>query len=233
MNARSNDNPLAGLIGFVFIIGIVIIITIIEDKREKKRRKEISDYCIKNDLVYSESVDIPATATRFSLVNNSGHSVEYYAGMSGIRGDYDFIVFDYHYATGSGKGRHDYYHTICVVSNVNFKMPQFFIRDENFILDSLGKLFGGQDINFTSDPKFSKMFVLQGKSEPLVREFFDDRIRTAFVNNHISGYKYEGNKDCLMICAPKMLSLKDRIILLAKAMSIYLEVEKNQNREFV
>ena len=36
-----------------------------------------------------------------------------------------------------------------------------------------------------------------------------------------------------MICATKMLSLKDRIILLAKAMSIYLEVEKNQNGEYV
>ena len=104
-------------------------------------------------------------------------------------------------------------------------MPQFFARDENSIIDTLGELFGGQDIDFDEDPTFSDKFVLQGKSEPLVREFFNSKIRASFVKNHKDAYQYEGNQDCFMISVPERLTLKERLNLLADTMNIFKDIE--------
>ncbi len=45
------------------------------------------------------------------------------------------------------------------------------MRQQGFF-DKFGKALGFQDIDFTSHPKFSKMFVLQGPNEEVVRKFF-------------------------------------------------------------
>ncbi len=64
-------------------------------------------------------------------------------------------------ATGSGKHQQVHQQTICVLKTPGRNAPHFFLRKQNKLFDALGKLFGGQDINFDDDPTFSKTYVLQ------------------------------------------------------------------------
>ena len=215
---------------FAVVVVVAIMVVVIKQKKENERKQEIDDYCKKNNLVYSESAEhIPSGAKNFKLINIEGRN--YYAEMSGTQGDYHFSIFDYYYDTGTKKSGQEHYFTICVMSGDNIKMPQFFVRDENSIIDTLGEMLGGQDIDFDEDPTFSDNFVLQGKSEALVRQFFDSKVRTAFVKNHKEGYQYEGNQDCFMVSAPECLNLKERLNLLSKAMTIFDEIKITPNEK--
>lgn len=201
---------------------------------ERNRIKSISDYCFKNDLKYSEFVhEIPKLATTFSLLAKKGHTNEWKYGMSGMRANYEFHIFEHRSVFGYGKNRHVETTTNCIVLNKDIDIPSFFIRDENFILDSLGKVFGGQDINFSDDQQFSRMFVLQGASEGEIRKSFIRKVRESFVKNHIKGYSYEGNLNCFMVSVSGKLNLQNRIALLNKAINIFNSFNQIKNQEFL
>lgn len=218
------------ILSALFIFAIIIVLAIIETKKENERRKKIKDYCNMNGLEYSESVtSIPVTAINFSLLKEKGHSNDWIVGMSGKRQEINFYLFEHEYVTGHGKNSTTHYETICVINKPDLDLPQFFVRDENMILDSLGKLFGGQDINFTEDPEFSKMFVLQGIQESSVRYFFSSKVRKAFVNYHVKGYKYEGYKDCFVVSISDKSDLKNRLNLLSKAINILRNIIPNDD----
>ncbi len=223
------DLSILGIYGFLAIIlGSIIYFVIVVTNNEIKMKQAIIDYCKNNNLKYFEKAkNIPAVAKSFSLININGHN--YLDEMSGTRGNYTIDVFDYSYVTGSGKRSHYIVNTICIVKGNNIKMPKFFIRDKKAIIDSLGKLFGGQDIIFSEDTTFSNKFVLQGNSEPLIKEFFDSKIRATFSNNHIPEYKYEGDQDCFMLSAPRKLALNERINLISMAMNIFKEFDNSTN----
>lgn len=70
-------------------------------------------------------------------------------------------ICDYQFTTGSGKHQQVHQQTICVLKTPGRNAPHFFLRRQRALFDSLGKLFGGQDINFDDDPAFSKAYVLQ------------------------------------------------------------------------
>ena len=222
MNTSSGDSNLIIFIVIgVVIFVIFVVIALAGAKKEKKRCKDIENYCKKNNIQYHDVVkNIPEIGRKFSVFVNKGLDVRYYAGMEGEHGDNKFYIFDYTYDLGGGKSRIIYDFTICLITNKNAKMPQFFARDENSVTDSIGKLFGGQDINFDEDPVFSPKFVLQGLSEKAIRAFFDEKVRTAFVDNHKTGYVYEGNQDCFMVFIEGRQDIDSRVKLLTDAENI-------------
>ena len=91
-----------------------------------------------------------------------------------IHGDTDEVamgIFDYRYTTGSGKNSHTYRQTVVFFRSPDMDLPQFELKPQSFF-HGIGKLFGYQDIDFQSHPKFSKAFVLRGTSETAVRKLF-------------------------------------------------------------
>lgn len=228
----------ANLIPFILFILTFLMIgitAVIIDSREKKRVKDIQDYCNKNNIKYSEHVsNFPKIAYTFSLLKHNGFSSSCRVVMSGNQGDFEYKIFDFCYLTRGNKGHvNEHYSTICILTNSKAEIPKFFLREENFIGDSLGKLFGGQDINFSEDSTFSKMFVLQGTSETLIRKFFNNRVRNAFVSNHSKGYKYEGYKNSFMIRISDRQSLENRLNILSKSMNIFKEMVSDSDKPLV
>lgn len=132
-------------------------------------------------------------------------------------------TLDYEYTTGSGKNSHTHYQTLCILRSKALNLPHFFTRKENSFFDFLGKLFGGQDINFTEDPTFSKAFVLQGENETAIRNLFNARIRRAFLQFEGTDMQIEGREDILLFnpCIPvepmKVASLIMKAINVKKA----------------
>ncbi len=220
---RSNTDPFAGFFIVIFVFVMVFLVEEYKSKKEQERRDKIKDYCDNNGLEYSElACHIPDKVYPFSIMNSEkGHSHEYVAETSGMRGDYYFSIFEHTYVTGYGKSATYFHDTLCIISREGLDMPQFFLRDENMILDTLGKVFGGQDINFNEDPTFSKSFVLQGYCEEDVREFFNPPIRDAFVRYHLSGYKYEGKNQFFMIARTGGSDIPERLKMLSIGISIF------------
>lgn len=92
------------------------------------------------------------------------------------------LIADYEYIDGHGRQRTTHPQTVFIIEDPEMRVPHFFLRRESRLFDFLGKIFGGQDINFAEDPQFSDAFVLQGKYEGRTRDFFDSDIRKGFVN---------------------------------------------------
>jgi hypothetical protein len=100
--------------------------------------------------------------------------------ISGDAGDVRITLGDYRYRTGSGKNSHTHSYTICVLESDRLDVPGCYLRPEVRFFDALGSLFGGQDIDFSEDPEFSKSYVLQGDNEAAVRKVFDEGVRSWF-----------------------------------------------------
>lgn len=216
------------LIGLVFILVFagVLFFGITLAKKMIKEKNETIEYCKKNGLSFEDTMmaGFPKECKNFKITKK-GKQRDFYYVVSGIRDNVYFSVMNYKYSDNepprestflgmkvisrTGNRRHqkpDYYATLCFLSVDGLNMPHFFIRDESFIMDSLGKVFGGQDINFNDDPEFSKMFVLQGDNESEIRRFFNSKIRSSFVKFHQKGFVYEGVGKHLFVYTPNNYS---------------------------
>ena len=234
-----------GLI-FTLIMGVIFVFLFFIAKKFVKERNETMEYCRKNGLTFEDTMmtSFPYECKDFKITKK-GKERSFYFVVSGKRNNIDFSVMTYKYSdnvppkestflgmkvisrSGSKYRKPDYYATLCVLSADNMKMPHFFIRDESFIMDSLGKMFGGQDINFEEDPDFSKKFVLQGDDEGKIRTFFNSKVRSSFVKFHQKGFVYEAVDKYLFIYNPnsfdkiekKMQFLADSLKFLPVLMS--------------
>lgn len=96
--------------------------------------------------------------------------------ISGDAGDVRISIFDYQYTTGSGKNSRTHSQTVVALESAGIQAPAFSMRQQNAWLDRIGKLLGGQDIDFDQHPKFSEMFVLKGPNEDAIRSFFSPQL---------------------------------------------------------
>ena len=89
--------------------------------------------------------------------------------------------------------------TVCVLGASGLDLAHFFVRPENKLLDFLGKVFGGQDINLEEDPAFSRAFVLQGYDAEATRQLFDEQVRRHFLRYRGRRLQVEGWQESLMV----------------------------------
>lgn len=213
---------------FIGIFSIIIIVSIYQSKKNKERQESIRRYASLNGLNYKQEVAGFPVEYKFKI-NDSGHSHLYEALLLGERNGISFVTFDFAYTTGSGKNSQRHIHTVCLLSSADKEFPDFFIREENAFFDYLGKLFGGQDINFTEDKTFSKKFVLQGSSENLIRRFFTSKVRNAFVTGHKKNYVYEAHGDTFAVQGTGFMKPNERVRFLSDCMRIYKEIIPSEN----
>ena len=222
-----DSSDLFAICFIVGIIAIVVISSIIESKKAKARAEAIKKYCFSNGLTYREGSDIIPCGGSFKITER-GYGQRYRNIVIGKNGETEFTICDFIYETGSGKSHHTYHNTIVSLMNPYANIAPFFCRDENVIFDTLGKLFGGQDINFDEDKEFSKKFVLQSHIEQAARRMFNSKVRKAFVSNHVSGYEYEGSNGTFIICCNRFLEIPERNQFLMKAIKIFQAMCNNQ-----
>ena len=212
---------------FICVISLLILfISMVKGKIDEKRLQAICDYCSKNGFqFYEERTKIPINSKALSVMSERGKTNIWGAEICGKSNGFDFYIFEHYYSIGHGKCKDQTTDTICILTKFEIDLPQFYVRDEHFFSDDLNKLFGGQDINFEDDPVFSNKFILQGKSEPSIRRFFNRKIRDVFVNNHINGYVYEGFRDCFAVVKKEKMDVDGIVNLLADAIKIFKQFE--------
>ena len=124
-----------------------------------ERRKELAAWAHSRGLAFNRAKDTTLD-DRFPDFDclRRGHS-RY--GHNLIRGRWsgrEFLGFDYHYVTGSGKNRQTHnFSAVVLVSDVLLR--PLFIRPEGFF-DKVGEFFGLDDIDFES-AEFSREFYVK------------------------------------------------------------------------
>lgn len=207
---------------FIFVVGYMIY-------QEKKRCDALKAMAPKMGFTYVERDN--SIRDKFAHLNifKRGHSHENRNVMVGIRDGVKVTLNDYSYASGSGKNKTHYSYTICIITDPTLRLPHFYLRRENSFFDYLGKLFGGQDINFPEDERFSSAFVLQGMVESETRNYFNDRIRSAFIKFAGTDTQVEAQNDSLIIHRGTKLPPEQWGSLLKDTFSVYEVLRDNES----
>lgn len=160
--------------------GVLLIVGLVAGSYwyEKKRTEALYAWAASRQLVPMEEGHLLQELGRFKLLNQ-GHSRSVRNVVRGQREQGQLTVFDFSYVTGGGRNRTTHKQTVVVLQTPGRMTAPFFIRRQRAILDAIGKVFGGQDINFEEDAQFSKGWVLQGEEES-VRRVFTPRLREFF-----------------------------------------------------
>lgn len=189
---------------------------------EKKRTEKMEAFAQSRGFAFEgEAHSIGNQLYEFKLFNQ-GHSATVKNAMRGAKEVGAIHVCDYQYVTGSGKNRHTHHQTIAVVHTPGRNAPHFFVRRQNRFFDAVGKLFGGQDINFDDDPEFSKTWVLQTSGdEGSLRHFMSSRLREHLTRVADRNFVLEVSGEYMLIHQSKRLKKEEDIdALLADAVNI-------------
>ncbi len=127
-----------------------------------------------------------------------GHSRRTTGGITGDSGDMEITVADYRYTTGHGRTRHTHVQTVCILRRRWLDLPACSLRPQRRLSDFLGRLFGGQDIDFADDPEFSSAYVLQGENEDAVRALFTPERRARFAAQRGKNFHFEAQADTFL-----------------------------------
>jgi hypothetical protein len=182
------------------IIGLIVVVTIlafvISNQRTRARREGLSRQATLMGLTYAEegSSDRQAQLPGFHLFEE-GHSKVMRNVMEGRYRAVDLTTFDYHYSTGHGKNRNNFYQTVALFHFDRDPLPPFVLKPEHVFL-KIGQVFGMQDIDFTQNQEFSKRYLLQGADEQEVRQTFRSYILDYFQRHE--GWNVEGGGEWLV-----------------------------------
>ena len=142
----------------VVVIAVVFVAIVYGYLASEKRRKELCAWAISRGLTFSSTKD-RGMANRFTEFKclHQGHSRYAYNIMRGNWRGQGVLLFDYHYATGSGKNRSDH-HFSAAIATAPYLLQPLMIRPEG-LFDKITEFFGWDDIDFES-AEFSRKFYV-------------------------------------------------------------------------
>ena len=140
-SGNSAGSFVIAIIPFLLMVGVAIYVVY----QEKKRKKEINDFCIRNGMTYQDKIiTLPSTAQQFAIVNLGGKRT-ISSVMSGTRNNIKFYIFEVTSEqleeSVSSRGRRQNAcigHTVCLMINTQTRFPSFYLRDSS---DKLSKSF--------------------------------------------------------------------------------------------
>lgn len=170
------------LLGFLVVIGLPVAMLLLAIRTQKRRTAAFAAWANTRSFAFEpRRPEVVGELASFRLFQRGERrAVSNYA--AGRADGCDVRIFDYSFQTGSEKNSQTHNQTVCVVDGDARHDVHFFCRRQNTVFDAIGKLFGGQDVNFDEDPAFSKAFVLQTNGdEARLRTFMSPRLRALLV----------------------------------------------------
>lgn len=119
--------------------------------------------------------------------------------MTGSRGGLKVSIFDYWFAEGSGRSTHNYKQTVGTFSKAGASLPYFEMRPSG-VADKVWDALADKNIQFESDPEFSRRWVLRGALDNNIRSLFTSALRD-FLKGLVAQEKWriEGTSDTLVL----------------------------------
>ncbi|MEM6750854.1 MAG: hypothetical protein AAGA57_10835 [Planctomycetota bacterium] len=184
------------------ILGVIALCVVLYKitKHVERKRTEAMRF-VAGDLGYGFDEEAEAAApwreAGFALFE-PGHGKDASNAMAGDAGDVELVAFDYRYSTGSGDSTTHHVLAVAALRVPGATLPPFHLRAEGFGQRLIAAL-GGQDIDFDTQPAFSKGYRLTSKQEEATRAFFDDALLTFFATRHDPKLTVETQGDRLIV----------------------------------
>jgi hypothetical protein len=144
---------------FVVVALVILAVIIFGWYAANQRRKELLAWAHSKGLQFSTE-RYYGFDDRYPAFNclQQGSDRYAYNVITGQLADREFLGFDYHYTTGSGKNRQDHHFSAIILQSPILLKP-LLIRPENF-LDKITEFAGFNDIDFES-AEFSRKFYVK------------------------------------------------------------------------
>ena len=178
---------------FFFIVALAVISAVIYGwYAADKRRKELFVWAQSRHLSFSPQKD-HGFDTRYPKFNclNHGSSRYAYNVISGTLANREFLGFDYHYTTGSGKNRHTHNFSAIVLQSPILLKP-LFIRPENFF-DKITEFAGFDDIDFES-AEFSRKFYVKSSDKRWAYDVIHPRMMEFLLSKPLFTIQFDLNR---------------------------------------
>jgi hypothetical protein len=132
-------------------------------------------------------------------------------------------LFDYSYTISTGKSASTITQTVAAYTQGR-SLPLFEMRPEGF-LDRIGDAFVHNDIDFDSNPEFSRRYLLRGPEPEKIRALFTPALLTFFEGfNTEDKWHIEGNGNSLLLYrsavivdAEQIISFRDQTAAMAQS----------------
>ena len=184
----------------LLFITFAVFLIISGYRGRQKRLQSLQSFASQNgwEFVPGANVDYFSTASSYELFNPlKGYSKQITALMKKPHDGGEAFVFDYSYKVHtSGHGSSHRECTVLAFRSPRLQLPYFALYPESFF-SGLGELFGYNDIDFDTHPKFSERFKLCGKDVTQVRQLFRPQVRDFFEGTDT--INVDGGNDCLFL----------------------------------
>jgi len=182
-------------VGLVALVAAAIFIAL---QMAARRRAALSSAALGLGLEFVPEKTAPPDDLSGLGVLSRGHAHSLRNVLRGQRGDTQVLLADHYYVTGAGKNRRQHRTALAVLRRSGVALPHFYLRPQLTLIDRIGKMLGGKDIDFTEDSDFSRAFVLQGEDEGAVRALFGPAARHQALQLG-KGIRAEGRRDVVLI----------------------------------
>ena len=165
------------IIGILAVVGVILVVA---HRFEKARSKQFQAVADELGLQFYPNGDTAIQNAIGQLrLFNQGHGRKTRNMLSGRTEDVDIAIFGYRYKTGGGKHQQTHQQTVISFRSPQLSLPEFELRPEH-MFHKIGQAFGYKDIDFDSNPVFSKRYILRGQNEAAIRDLFTPEILAFF-----------------------------------------------------
>ncbi len=155
---------------FIVIFALIAIYNIVQEKKRTETIKKNTEN-LGYEFQPKGNSELTHQLESFTLLKQ-GRRHKTSNTVRGKTNGVNFYLTDLQYTVGTGKSRRDYKHSIFYLKDIAHNITQFSLQPEN-IGHKVGSWLGYQDIDFKQYPRFSDSYLLRGKNEEEIRQFFN------------------------------------------------------------
>ncbi|HSI03542.1 MAG: hypothetical protein ACAI38_26005 [Myxococcota bacterium] len=204
----------------MLIVAVVIGFIVLGHFLEKRRTEALRAFATSRRFEFAETDTGMLGGVPFKTLSR-GRSQRIDNVIRGTLNGIELVLCDFRYVSGSGKNRRTNRRSLCLLRTPGHAAPPFFARRQIALFDGLGKLFGGQDINFPEDQAFSEAYVLQTSGdEGELRRFMNAKTRGAFIRLKDQRFTVENIGDQVLVENSRRLKVHQLDLFLTNAMTL-------------
>lgn len=206
-------------LGSLVVIAFVAWIVILSNRKNKERGEALEQGMMRFGLSFHADSD--QSAGKLLAPHPLGKCGSPKGATKVGRGNYhdhEVVIFEYTYMIHTGKSSHAVRQTVVILKNEQ-NFPDLDMGSESFF-DRFKEYFGAQDIDFSSNPGFSRKYRLRGDDEYAICDLFRPQVLEYFENHDKIQLDIKGDQILIYQPGKYCKSAEDLEALLDRAVEI-------------
>ncbi|MEE2889704.1 MAG: hypothetical protein VX404_04590 [Planctomycetota bacterium] len=207
------------ILGLIAVIAFVVWIVILSNRKNKERGEALEQGMMRFGLSFHADSD--ESAGKLLAPHPLGKCGSPKGATKVGRGNYhdhEVVIFEYTYMIHTGKSSHAVIQTVVILKNEQ-NFPDLDMGSESFF-DRFKEYFGAQDIDFSSNPGFSRKYRLRGDDEYAICDLFRPQVLEYFENHDKIQLDIKGDQILIYQPGKYCKSAEDLELLLNRAVEI-------------